>query len=239
MSDKTIRFLFLGLLLIGAGLACQTVNQAREQIGEAQGTVQSVATDVQEGRELIGTIEGVATQVLGNQVFQTAQAFVTEQGPALQGTLEAVATNQLPGWEATLEAFATEQGPAIEQTAQAFITEGAPGLAATAQALATDVANVEPGEGPQNVPRTPGEVEVLHATSDTLSYTTAMAFDSVVDFYKTEMPALGWTPQETGNVEMPAIAVLLYENPEQTASITITPNPVDNTVVVLLVVDQK
>ncbi|HSO27834.1 MAG TPA: hypothetical protein VLS48_07165 [Anaerolineales bacterium] len=239
MKKSMSRFLLLLFLFAGVALACQTVNQASEQIEEAQGTVQAIATSVEQGSELLATMEGVATQAIGNPVVQTAQAVATEQGAALVQTLQAAATNELPGIEATLEAFATREGPALQGTAEALLTAGPPGLAATAQAIATDVAQMEPGDGPANVPTMPGEVNILLATEDTLSYTTPSAYTSVVEFYKSEMPLLGWTPQENGNVEMPALTTLQYANDLQTASVTITPIALDNTVAVLLVVRPK
>ena len=57
---------------------------------------------------------------------------------------------------------------------------------------------------------------------DTSTYSSASAFDDVVNFYKTQMPANGWTEDESSGFSGGGFASLSFKKDTQTASITIT-----------------
>ena len=250
MQKKSSRTLLVLTLLAAASLACGLFSGLNRQLGQIRSTAQSAATGIEEGRNLVETGQALATQVLGNDIVQTARAFATEQGPgllatgeafatergpALAATLEALATEKGPAAAATLEALATQYGPSLAGTAQAFATQEGPGLLATGQAFATEqgpalAATVQAlatqaASGtrvPNDIPQVEGEKNVLVDTSNFLSYTTALDLRTVEDFYEREMPANGWTKIEQGSVVSAASAIFIYEKSGRRATVTIS-----------------
>jgi hypothetical protein len=238
MNKKTFRWLWVLTLIAAFGISCNLVSNVTQRVGGVEKTAQSVATGLQSGREIFSTGQALATNIGGNSIVQTAQAFVTEQGPGVEKTVQAFATNQGPGLEQTIQAFATNQGPGLEQTVQAFITEGVPGLAGTVQALATQGGSTT-GQAPQDIPLVEGTKTNLVTSENFVTYLTSMDFKSVVSFYETQMPVNGWTKVEDESIQNDNSAVLVYDKPSRKATITLGVNPTDNSTVVAISISQK
>ena len=113
MPRKNYQLAWIITLLISVTLGCSVFSRVGQRIGGAQATVGAVATDVQTGRNILGTAEAIVTDVGGSGFLSTAQALATEQGPELM---------------ATLQAYATDQGPGLMETAQSMGTAVAPML---------------------------------------------------------------------------------------------------------------
>lgn len=142
--------------------------------------------------------------------LQTAQALGTEL--ATSGALE------------TVQAVVTEGG--LEQTAEAFATEvESGGFAETAEAIATQSA----GGGGVTFGDVPADVPVLEDPKDLfgmesiVSYSTSLEYNAVLEFYKKEMPANGWTVDTSQtSVETTDAAVLYYVKDGRAATVTLS-----------------
>ncbi len=223
MPLKTIRSLWILLIPIFVSLACN-LGRTIERVDETKETAESLATQVQEGRNFLETAQAIATDFGGGALIQTAQALATDVGES--GFLE------------TAQAFATEQGPSLIATAQTFATEEGPVLQATAQAIATKAATVL-GAEPPDIPVIEDDQENFVGSSEIVSYMTSADYAQVVDFYKVQMPAMGWVTVEEGWFESNNLAVLNYEKPERLAAVTITPNPLEAKTIVLVTIQPK
>ena len=238
MNKKTFRWLWALTIIAAFGIGCNLVSNVTQRVGGVEKTAQSVATGLQSGREIITTGQALATNIGGNSIVQTAQAFVTEQAPGVEKTVQAFATNQGPSLEQTIQAFATNQGPGLEQTVQAFITEGVPELAGTVQALATQGSSTT-GQAPQDIPLVEGDKTNLVTSETFITYFTSMDFKSVVSFYETQMPVNGWTKVDSESIKNDNSAVLVYDKPSRKATITLGVNPTNNSTVVAISISQK
>ncbi|UCH61222.1 MAG: hypothetical protein JSV61_07000, partial [Anaerolineales bacterium] len=79
----------------------------------------------------VQTAQALATEVGDSGLLETAQAYATEQGPALLATAQALATEQGPGLRETTQALATQAAlnlggapediPVVEGERQNFI----------------------------------------------------------------------------------------------------------------------
>lgn len=208
------------LLLLLASLACNLVSQ----IDQARENVQSIATEVQQGRDFLATSRAIATAVGGSGLVQTAQAMATEFEDS--GFLE------------TAQAYATEQGPALIATAQALATEQGPGFRETAQALATRAA-LALEKAPEDIPVVEGERQNIIASSQLVSYFTPLGLQQVVDFYRTQMPVNGWAASEQGTVVTENTATLNYTKDDRFALVNLTVNPLDNQTIVVITIQNK
>ncbi len=220
MLRSFFRPLGLILLLLSASLACNLGSQ----FDQARESIQSVATEVQQGRDFLATSRAIATAVGGSGLIQTAQALATEVGDS--GLLE------------TARAYATEQGPALIATAQAIATEQGPGLRETTQALATQAA-LTLGGAPEDIPLVEAERQNIIASSQLVSYYTPLDLQQVVDFYRVQMPAKGWNPLEQGNGLYENMVTLNYEKVGRFASVTLTVNPLDNQTIVVITIQNR
>lgn len=238
MIKKTFRWLWVLTLIAAFGIGCNLISNVTQRVGGVEKTAQSVATGIQSGREIISTGQALATNIGGNSMVQTAQAFVTEQAPGVEKTVQAFATNQGPELQQTIQAFATNQGPGLEQTVQAFITEGAPGLAGTIQALATQGSSTT-GQAPQDIPLVKGTKTNLVTSETFVTYFTSMDFKSVVSFYETQMPENGWIKVDNESIQNDNSAVLVYDKPSRKATVTLGVNPTDKSTVVAISISQK
>ena len=118
MNKKTFRWLWALTIIAAFGIGCNLVSNVTQRVGGVEKTAQSVATGLQSGREIITTGQALATNIGGNSIVQTAQAFVTEQAPGVEKTVQAFATNQGPGLEQTIQALATQSGSTTGQAPQ-------------------------------------------------------------------------------------------------------------------------
>lgn len=223
MSKNPYRIAWVITLLISLTLGCGLVTNVSEQITGVRETVGAVATDVQTGRDIVGTARAIVTDVGGSGLIETAQALATGVGDS--------------GFLSTAQAFATAQGPELMATLQAFATDQGPGLMETAQALGTAAAPLL-GEAPEDIPILPGELENLVSTRLLVTYGTALDSKLVVDFYNREMIANGWikaNEEALGD----AITLLNFEKPGRLASITITGNSLTNQTMVVIAIQPR
>jgi hypothetical protein len=223
MPRKTYRLAWFITLMVSATLGCGLFTNVAEQITGVKETVGSVATDVQTGRDILGTARAIVTDVGSSGLLETAQALATSVGDS--------------GFLSTAQAFATEQGPELQATLQAFATEQGPGLLETAQAMGTAAAPLL-GEAPADIPIVQGELENLISTSLLVSYGTAIDSTQVADFYNTEMVAKGWTKvneEALGD----AITLLTFEKQGRTASVTVTGNSLTDKTMVVIAIQPK
>ncbi len=213
MQTKTYRNAWFLIVLLSASLACQLVSR----IGQTRATVQAVASEAKGGVQILGTARAMITQVGGSEMLKTAQAVATEFGQSgLLETAAAVATEEGPGLVETAKAFATEEGPALKETAAASL-----------------------GEAPQDIPVIETGKEDFVSGEFLVSYSVPMSFQEVVDFYKKEMPANGWTKVDANSVETEKTAALNYEKSGRTAAVTININPINQHTIVLIVIAEK
>lgn len=206
MQGQIFRVVLVITLLMGGSMACSLFSGISEQVGEVRATVEGAVTAVQQGQDVIATIQSAATEVLGSGLAQT---------------IEAVATQQGPGLIATAQAFATDQGPGFIETAQAFATQEGPGLIETAQAMATSIAGANQAL-PEDIPIVSGTTENLYTTGETVSYITPLDFQSVLAYYQQEMPANGWEADTNNTVLTTNTAVLQYDKVNRHTTITLS-----------------
>jgi hypothetical protein len=238
MNKKTFRWLWALILIATFGIGCNLLTNVTQRVGGVEKTAQSIATGLQSGRELLSTGQAVATNIQGNPMLQTVQAYVTEQAPGLEQTIQAFATDQGPSLQQTIQAFATQQGPGLEKTVQAFLTQDVPGLAETVQAVATQ-SGPTTGQAPQDVPLVEGDKTSLVTSETFVTYFTSMDFNAVLSFYKSQMPANGWTKVDKESVQNENSAVLVYDKPDRKATVTLGVNPTNNSTVVVITVSQQ
>jgi hypothetical protein len=206
----TRRFTTLAIIaLLFATLACNALSDAISQ-NPAVATAQVVATQAAEAGELFGTAQALATEANLGDVAATAQALAT------QANLGDVAA-----------------------TAQALATEANLGdAAATAQAAATEALG-SLGTPPPDIPLVEGETKDVFAMESLLTYSTPLAFDEVVAFYKEAMPANGWEYLKDSSLEMGELAVLNFSRAGRDASVTVTINPTSKETSVNVIVIAK
>lgn len=240
MLRKLSRVTWFLILLVIASLSCNLFSNLQERVSSVQGTVQSVRTDIQEGRNLYGTAQAIATQV-GNSglletalaavtevgesgLLQTAQAFATEQGPGLIATVQAFATQEGDPLISTAQALATEQGSILLETAQAVVTDQGPGAIETAQALLTQVAG-SLGQTPPDIPIIEGNRSAFFASSELITYFIDKPYAEVEEFYRQQMPANGWTLEREEPQSVVETIMLVYLKAERRAAVNLYYNP--------------
>lgn len=222
MKKTSAILIFVIALLIMLG--CSLFTGIGERISETKATVDDVATKVEQGRNLIGTAEGVATQVGESGFLETVQNLATEVDES--------------GMLATIQAITTEQGPVIRGTIQAIATQEVPALIATAQAIATEFSEGQ-GTIPSDIPVIDSSLEQLVTNSRIISYQTAVQFINVVDFYRIEMPLNEWVEQENSSFIAENTAVLEFTKNDKSATVTLSTNPLNDHTIVLITIQNK
>jgi hypothetical protein len=221
MTKRSFRWLWLIIIVVWTGLACQGVNQARE----AGGTAQAIVTQV----------KGFVTQNSG--LVETAKAFATEEGPKLIETGKAVVTSNAPLVE-TAKAFATEEGSGLLETAKAVATDN-PQWLETAKAAVTQIGQSSPDEKPEDIPVLPeDQMTDYFANRGMVSFSSSMGRQAVIDYYKGVMPVNGWTINAAGTVEAGDTAVLSYKKDVRTATIVISTAPTSTQTNVVITISQ-
>lgn len=239
MQQKPFRVLwgaslFLAVFsLVAASLACNLATSVGNDVQNVRGTAQSVATVVQSGGDLLATGQAVASQVMSSGMLQTAEAFTTEQAPGMISTLGAFSTEQGPSLLATVQGFATQQGPGMMATIQALATDQGPAALATGQALATQFAASSGSGAPDDIPLVAGDKQNLVATQSSVTYSTALSFNTVLTYYQQQMPANGWKQLGTPTILAGKPAVLAYSKTGKAATIVITGSAGSPTLVVI------
>ncbi|MCK4724965.1 MAG: hypothetical protein KAT29_04150 [Anaerolineales bacterium] len=221
--NKTLAISFFGIVLMTI-LGCSLFNGVSERISNTKATVDDVATKVEQGRNLVGTAQGIATQVGESGFLETIQNLATEVDES--------------GMLATVQAIATEQGPVILGTIQAYATQEGPALIATVQAAATEFSENQ-GTIPEDIPVIDSSAEQLVANSRLISYQTAIPFINVVDFYRIEMQLNEWLEQENDSFVAGKTAVLVFNKNNRAATVTLSTNPLNDHTIVLITVQSK
>lgn len=181
-----------------------------------------------------GGLSGVAERAEDvEHAAQTAQAIATQGGEIATQISES-------GLVQTGEALATEAADSgVVATLQAVASE-IPGQVVDAQAT-IDIVLTEGayGEVPPNIPLVDAQRDNFLGSSSLVSYTVALPFEQVLDFYRQEMPDYGWEPGEESNKVTPKFAKLFYQNPHQRVVVTISaPSPEDETLVLINIYEQ-
>lgn len=203
MPRKIIIIVCLMGLLLGITLACNLITGIQGDIGAARDTAEAIAT---EARDITTQVEGFATEVDASSRLATLEALVTREGPEAEATLKALGTQ------------AAESD--IYQTAEAYVTEEGPNLLATIQAIATQ--GLPPNNPPDDIPIVDqGDIRFLFANESTVSYLTDLDYQTVLEFYKQEMPANGWEANHEASVESGYAAVLRFEKADRVATVAL------------------
>jgi hypothetical protein len=222
MQGKPYRYLWLIAVLVLIAVACSLFSAVGNRIDTARATAEAIATDVEQGRDLLETARAMATQVGGAGMLGTIQALATEADESgLLSTAQAFATAEGPGLMETALAVATRQGPEILSTAQSYITQ------------------IAPGEAPADIPIMDGDKELFFQSKNLVSYMIALPLEQVDDFYQQQMPANGWTKVDAESFESPAAKSLVYEKPGQRASVVLSISPGGDKSVILITIETR
>ncbi len=178
----------------------------------ACGLLSDLADKAQQVENAAGTAKALATagqeivtQVSGSGVMQTALAYATQaEESGLMETAQA-AIATLPGQSADIKA-----------TAEAVITQGTY------------------GQAPANIPIFPGEINAFFGSSSLVTYSAPTNVQSIVDFYRQQMPVYGWAPGGETTVITSSYAVLSYQNASQRVTITISATPLTSESLVVI-----
>jgi hypothetical protein len=237
-----IRYAWLVAILIGTTLACNMLSGLGRDMRQVQQTGQAALTEVQgfvtQNAPMLETARAFVTSE-GSSLLQTAQAVAT-QNPGLLETAKAFATEGLPELQDTLESAATEH-PELAETLRAAATDQ-PGLLETLGAMATRYAEggANTGEVPEDIPLVDrSTLKDLYVADVLITYSTSLDYATVLDFYKEQMPAKGWTASETGTFETGSTAMLSYEKPDRTANLILTGDVTNNQVSVVIQISPK
>ncbi len=178
----------------------------------ACGLLSGIADKAQQVENAAGTAKALATagqeivtQVSGSGVMQTALAYATQaEESGLMETAQA-AIATLPGQSADIKA-----------TAEAVITQGAY------------------GQAPADIPLFPGEIGAFFGSSSLVTYTAPTDVQSIVDFYRQQMPVYGWASGGETTVITSSYAVLSYQNASRRVTITISATPLTSESLVVI-----
>lgn len=238
MRSNIIRITWLVAILVSLTIACQALGSIQERVGSTRATVESAATQIDEGGAMLSTVRAVGTQVAGEGYLETVQAVGTQvAGEGFVETIQAVGTQvEDSGLAETAWAFATEQGPGLMATAVAVATEQGPGAIATVQAFVTQIAQTTPAP---DIPVLEGDKEMFFQSGSLVSYLTPLPYLQVLDFYKTQMPAAGWVKVDQNWFESDKAATLNYTKDNRLATVTLGSSPGSNQTMVLILIKEK
>jgi len=221
MFDNRYKLLFAIVLLVAAGLACESFSAISRDYTEIRGTAESIATQAD---KIITQAKGIATEIGDDKVLATAKAIATEQGPSLLATGETLATQ------------AAEDG--YLETVEALVTQGPRDLVPTFQAVATQY--LFPAPPPDDIPIiSGGDISNLFTNQATVSYYVSRDLPSVISFYRNTMPEYGWTDVSDANSIRDEAAVLKFFKPDRVATITLTENPLNMQTIVLITITNQ
>lgn len=166
---------------------------------------------------------------------------IGEKIGGVQSTVQSAATQamgiatQAIGLATEVGSIATQAAPLLE-TAQAVATEK-PSAAQTAMATT----GFQPGTKPENIPLVDeNTITNYFGTAEMATYSTSLGFQDVVEFYRTNMPAYGWTQDTNFSYESTDTVMLYYKNNNsKIAVITITANPANNLTTVAIVIQSQ
>lgn len=171
------------------------------------------------------TISGIPNKV--REVKETVGVVATiakelsTQGAPLVETVQAIATDS-PDLKETLEGLATENLE-IVNTIEAIATEG-----------------FDIGEAPADIPLVDkSTITNFFGMKDLVSYTTTQDFQTVVDFYKAQMPISGWTEDTSTTYESQDTVSLGYTKDNNLAIVVISNQVSENLVLVAVTIVPK
>jgi hypothetical protein len=218
MKKHYYKLIWVMILLVGLGLACDTFPAIRDDYSSVRGTAEAIATQAE---KIITQAEGFATQIGDSPAVGTAKALATEYGPSFIATGQALAT------QAAKEGYL--------QTAEALVTQGSNELLPTLQAFATQ--SLYPGPPPEDIPILSEElVTNLFTNSKIVTYTASSDLVSVIDFYKTAMPAQDWIDVSDSNAVTEIAAVLKFFKPDRVATITLSSTPIPKQTIIMITI---
>ena len=233
MRGHSIHRYGLLILLAATGLACSLVSNIGQGARDVQATLEAEADRLKDKGRLLVTARPLLTQAEGLGVVETAQALAS-QSPGLLETAQAFATQQGPQMLETLQAAGTPGIGALE-TMQALATEKGPSLAATLQAQATRLA---PGNLPADIP-VPSPSEGIYGSQELVTFSTSLELRRVADFYRLEMPRLGWEAAGKGWFETNDVAIQVYLKDRRKATLTIGINPLNDATKVVIFITSE
>lgn len=221
MFKKRFRIILAIVLIMGAGLACESFSAISRDYNEVRGTAESIATQAD---RIITQAKGIATEFSEDDMVATARALATQQGPGLLSTGQALATR------------ASDEG--YLSTVEALATQGPRDLVPTFQAVATQY--LFPAPPPEDVPiYSEGEVSNLFTNQATISYYVDRELPTVISFYRNAMPRYGWSDVSDEKSISEVAAILKFFKPERVASVTLTSNPINQQTVVLITITNQ
>lgn len=205
MRRRTIyRFIWVVSLLVVFSLGCGLVTQ----IKGLKSTAEVAGTAVESGRELLDTVQAIATQVDVSGVKVTLLAAATEVGES--------------GFKETLQAISTQ----VEDS----------DFRETVQAAATQIF-IPPEDIPEDIPVMDGEKNAFVGSSQAISYFIDADVGLVLEFYQREMPARGWSKIDYGTMVTDVSAELHYEKEDRKATVVISEVPVLGQVTVVITIE--
>jgi len=222
MQTGKLRYLWLLSVIFIFVFACGVFSGVQEKVDTARSTAVSVATDIQQGRDLVGTVRAISTQVGGSGLIQTAQALATQADES--------------GLLSTAQAFATEQGPGLIETVLAVATQESPAILGTAQAYITQLS---PGEAPDDIPIIDGQKEMFFQSPQFVSYVISVPYTQAVEFYKNQMLTSGWSKVDQDWVETGVVSNLQFEKADRRASVVLTTSSGGDKATVLITISPK
>lgn len=184
-------------------------------------------------------LSGLGQQV--NEVKSTANSVETlaQQGDKFMGTAQSMATElSQSGLYKTAQVIITQQGPGILETAQAYATNEGPSMLQTIQAAVTQMGENN-GQVPSDIPVLKEGMSDLYASANIVKYNTPTELSKAIDFYKSNMPAQGWTKNDTGTLISDYTAVLNYTKGTRSASVSLSVNPATKQTLIIITIEGK
>ena len=136
----------------------------------------------------------------------------------------------------TAQSLATNP-PALKDTAVALITQN-PEIGDMVEALATR--GIQFGTAPDDIPLVDETTIHNFFGSDVLvTYTTQIEFQSVADFYNTEMSNNGWVNDPSQTLKTTFSVSSTWNKLDRQAIVRITINPADNSTVVAITIQSR
>jgi hypothetical protein len=136
----------------------------------------------------------------------------------------------------TAQVLATNP-PALRDTAVALITQN-PEMVDMIEAIATR--GIQFGTAPEDIPLV--DEAMIHnffGFEALVTYTTQVDFQTVLNFYNTEMPKNGWESDPSQTIETANSATSTWNKPDRQAIVRITINPADNSTVVAITIQPR
>ena len=143
----------------------------------------------------------------------------------------------LGGFQATANAALTQAAAGAATAGALSGTEGAQGNSANGTASATPGgAGSTANGGPSDIPVVSGQINVLLANDQLVTYQTKTDVAAVVTFYKDAMPKNEWTQDTSASVTTATATVLSFKKGARTAVVTISKDPSSGETLVAIVV---